>query len=231
MSYVRRPVVLQGEELVFGFRSIRNLGPYWVDSILSGRLQSRAKTTEMQRCISEARGRINNAFARSVATKLQRFGMPTRVSVNKIGKSRIVDPAGNDIGDIDILAIHPATRSIIAIEAKDFEIARTPSEMANELEKLFSGGKGKKSTVELHDRPLCWLRQHLDELLQWPAIDGDPTKRRVIGAIVTSHPLVTPLLSSTSLPVIPLDDLGLKPLGLTIGNGKRSSSRRPHKRR
>jgi hypothetical protein len=46
MSYVRRPLVLQGNELVFGFRSVYRLGPYWVDSLLSGRLQGCAKTSE-----------------------------------------------------------------------------------------------------------------------------------------------------------------------------------------
>ena len=45
MSYVRRPLVLQGNELVFGFRSIYRLGPYWVENLLSGRLQGRAKTS------------------------------------------------------------------------------------------------------------------------------------------------------------------------------------------
>ncbi|WP_040584364.1 hypothetical protein, partial [Sedimentibacter sp. B4] len=51
---------------------------------------------------------------------------------------------------IDVLAVHPATRSIIAVEAKDFEVARTPAEIASELEKLFAGKGEKKATIELH---------------------------------------------------------------------------------
>ena len=70
MSYVRRPLVLQGSDLIFGLRSVLNLGPYWLDNLLSGRLHGRAKTLEMQQCISNVRGSINLAFARSVSTRM-----------------------------------------------------------------------------------------------------------------------------------------------------------------
>jgi len=222
MSYVRRPLVLQGNELVFGFRSIYRLGPYWVENLLSGRLQGRAKTSEMKRCISEARGKINDAFARSVSTRLQHLGLITQVSVKKIGKRRIVDSSGNDLGDIDVLAIHAASRSILAVEAKDFEIARTPVEIANELVKLFSGKKGKKSTIELHSKRVDWLRQHLDEVVLSFGGNSGTAPWRVIGVVVTSDPLITPLVSSSTLPVIPFDDLALDALDLTPSSARRS---------
>jgi hypothetical protein len=227
MSYVRRPLVLQGNELVFGFRGVYRLGPYWVDNLLSGRMQGRAKSREIQQCISESRGKINDAFARAVSAQLQHLGMTTRVSVNKIGKHRIVDSVGNDLGDIDVLAAHPESRSILAVEAKDFEIARTPAEIANELEKLFLGKKGKKSTIELHSKRIDWLREHLDEVALSIGANGGSAPWRVIGAVVTSDPLITPLVSSSALSVIPFDDLALDALGLTPSAVRRSSK---HKR-
>lgn len=208
MSYVRRPLVLQGEELVFGFRSIYRLGPYWLDNLLSGRLQGRANTIEMQRCITEARRKINDSFARSVGARLDSFGLASRLSVNKIAGHRIVDSAGADLGDIDVLAVEPHTRSIIAIEAKDFEIARTPSEIANELEKLFLGKGGKKSTVELHGRRLDWLEKNLDQVVGSFGFGVGTKPWRVIGMIVTSEPLITPLVASSPLPVVTFDNLG-----------------------
>jgi hypothetical protein len=213
-SYIRRPLVQQGNELVFGFRSIYHLGPYWLDNLLSGRLQGRAKTTEMQRCISEARGRINDAFAHSVAARLQALGMTTLVSVKKVGKNRIVDPNGQDLGDIDVLAYHADTRSILAVEAKDFEIARTPAEMSNELEKLFHGRKKKKPTVELHQRRIEWLRNKVTDVVKSMGIDTNGGPCKVIGLIVTSDPLVTPLVEASPLPVVPFDDVELETLGL-----------------
>ncbi len=217
--------------MVFGFRSVYRLGPYWVDNLLSGRLQGRAKTAEMKRCISEARGKINNAFARSVAAKLEDLGMTTRLSVNKIGKHRITDPSGHDLGDIDVLATHPQTRTIIVVEAKDFEVARTPAEIIGELEKLFTGKRGKKPTIELHSRRIDWLRQHLSEVTEFLGADGNGAPWHLAGAVVTSDPLITPLVNNSPFPVIPFDDFGLATLGLVPrGNGSSRSQRKRRRR-
>lgn len=226
MSYVRRPLVQQDEELVFGFRSIYTLGPYWVDNLLSARLQGRAKSSQMRRCISEARREINDAFAFAVSVELQRLGMTTRVSVNKIGKNRIVDVNGNDLGDVDVLAAHPETKSIVAVEAKDFEIARTPAELKYEIEKLFVGKDKKKPTVDLHSRRIEWLRQHLHAVVASLGIEGGADGWRVSGVIVTSEPLVTPLATSTAMQVLPFDDLSVRALGLKARTRRSSPSRR-----
>lgn len=230
-SYVRRPVVQQGSDLVFGFRGIYRLGPYWMDNMLSGRLQSRARTNEMRRCISEARGKINDAFAQSVATKFRGFGMTTLSSVNKISKRRIVDHGGHDLGDVDVLALHSESTSIIAVEAKDFEIARTPTEIAGELEKLFTGKRGKKPTVELHEGRLDWLRHHIDEVLLHMGETGIASDWRVIGLVVTSEPLLTPLVATSRLPVIAIDDLDMKRLRLLTRPSRPREKLRWSKRR
>lgn len=213
MSYVRRPVVQQGSDLVFGFRSIYRLGPNWVENILSGRLQARARTVEMTQFISRTRGRINDQFAQQTARKLESLGFTTRLMVKKIGNRRLVDPTGNEIGDIDILAIHEETNVIVAVEAKDFEIARTPAEIANEVEKIFGGRMGKRPTVELHSRRIEWLHENSSAI----AIDlGFPANQpiKVLGAIVTSEPLITPLMRESQFPVIAIDDLTIESLGI-----------------
>ena len=128
------------------------------------------------------------------------------MSVNKIGGRRIVDHNGNDLGDIDVLGIHSPSRTLVAVEAKDFEIARTPSELAGEIEKLFAGGTAKRSTVELHSRRLKWLSDHLTDVVREMGGQAD-SSWRVAGAIVTSDPLVSPLSISSPIPVIPLEDL------------------------
>lgn len=92
MSYVRRPVVQQGSDLVFGFRTLYRLEPYWVGSLLSGRHQGRAETDEMIKFISQTRRRINDQFAQQVSRKLHRLGFTTRLSVKKFGKQRVADP-------------------------------------------------------------------------------------------------------------------------------------------
>ncbi|MGJ8720851.1 MAG: hypothetical protein ACSHW9_03295 [Salinibacterium amurskyense] len=226
MSFIPRPVVLQGDELVFGYRSVYRLGIHWADSLLSGRLQSRAKTIAMQQFISKARRQVNDNFALSVATRLDRLGFVTQISVKKVGGQRIANSGGEDLGDIDILAVHSKSRSIVAVEAKDFEVARTPAEISNEVEKLFSGNKHKKSTVELHSRRVLWLKQHLETVIASLELVGAASAWRVVGVIVTSDPLITPLVRSSPIAVVPFADLDLDSLNLQDSSRHRSKASR-----
>ncbi|MEP9364359.1 hypothetical protein ABLE68_15435 [Nocardioides sp. CN2-186] len=217
MSYVRRPLVLQGEHLVFGFRSVLNTGPYWYTSLTSGRLQASAKTQAMKAYVSEARGRINDAYAADVAQRLRDLGVTAELAVDKIGGTRIADADGLDLGDIDVLAWHPDTRTVVAIEAKDFEIARTPAEMSHEVVKLFAGKQGKKperSTVEKHRRRIEWLGANLARVLTHFGVDGNADDCSVVGVVVTSDPLVSPLIETSPVPVLAFADLDLDVLGL-----------------
>jgi hypothetical protein len=182
---------------------------------------------------AESAGEIGDGFGDGY----QLFVVAARpISWMPNGTRSVSMPAGMTImgqplawdSSIDVLAAHPESRSILAVEAKDFEIARTPAEIANELEKLFSGKKGKKSTIELHSKRIGWLRQHLHEVVLSIGAEGGPARWRVIGAVVTSDPLITPLVSSSTLPVIPFDDLTLAALDLTPPSARRSPK---HKRR
>lgn len=217
MSYVRRPLVLQGDELVFGFRSVFGTGPYWYSSLTSGRLQASARTQPMKAYISQARRRINDDYAADVAARLRSLGLAAELSVSKIGGVRIADPDGLDLGDIDVLAWHPGTRTVLAVEAKDFEVARTPAEMSHEIVKLFRGKQGKKverSTADKHARRVDWLSGNLAAVLAHIGAEAGPDESSVAGVIVTSEPLVTPLVASSTIPVIPFADLDLDVLGL-----------------
>lgn len=216
-SYVRRPLVLQGDEVVFGFRSVFGTGPYWLSSLTSGRLQASARTQSMKAYISQARGRINEGYATDVAERLRSLGFTAELSVSKVAGSRIADADGLDLGDIDVLAWHPNTRTVLAVEAKDFEVARTPAEMSHEIVKLFRGKQGKKverSTADKHARRVDWLSGNLAAVLAHIGAEAGPSESSVVGVIVTSEPLVTPLVASSTIPVIPFDDLGLDALGL-----------------
>lgn len=230
ISYIRRPLVLQGDEFVFGFRSVLRLGPYWLENILSGRLQGRARTQEMRRLISEARGEISDLFACSVAERLRELGMPARTSVNKIGGRRIVDLSGNDIGDVDVLAVRTEEKMIVAVEAKDFEVARTPTEISNELQKLFVGNGRRKSAIDLHVRRIDWLREHLAEVLVDSGVTEGPEGWTVAGAVVTSEPLITPLVASSPFPVLALEDLCLGALGAADEHGLRRGRNKTRRR-
>ncbi|GIG24650.1 hypothetical protein Cde04nite_08940 [Cellulomonas denverensis] len=138
----------------------------------------------------------------------------------------MVGPDGNDIGDIDVFAFHEASNAVVAVEAKDFEVARTPAEIANEVAKLFTGKDGKRSTVELHSRRIDWLRDNIAIVAADLGLSPD-TKIKVLGAVVTSEPLIMPLVTKSPFPVVAIDDLTSEAVGV---DGARQRSRRRRNR-
>ena len=84
------------------------------------------------------------AFEREVETVLGRSGMPvTGTAVKRICGRRLLSAAGADLGDIDAIALDPASKTIIVAEAKDFELARTPAGLANEAEDLLTATRAQ----------------------------------------------------------------------------------------
>jgi hypothetical protein len=122
--------------------------------------------------------------------------------VKRIGLSRQLE---DHLGDIDVLAADADRRRILVIECKDFATARTPYEMANEMTDLFTGKKGKKSTVEKHCARARWVRENLDEVLSFLKVSGK--KWDVIPLIVADQPLVATYLRSLPILVVSLEEL------------------------
>jgi len=159
----------------------------------------------MRSYIGKMRTRENEAFNDQVADILESDPqLIVRRRVEKVGHTRIERSPGQPLGHIDVLAIDPRRRRIKAIEAKDFEQARTPFELANEIEKLF---EGEDSTIRHHMERIEWLQEHTKELLEWLEVDPRSGRWSVEGIIVVSRPLVTPHFADSPLPVFDVDDL------------------------
>ena len=96
---------------------------------------------------------------------------------------------------------------------------------------MFKGKKGKKSTVELHTRRLDWLRENVAEVVRCLGEDPDDGQWHAVGRIVTSDPLVTPLVETSPLPIIPFVDLDVDSLQLRSSGRRNYTARRRRKRR
>jgi hypothetical protein len=203
LSYVRRPLLLRpsddGSEVVLALRRTYMSPMTWFDAVRSGRLK--AVSPEMKRFIGDARRRLTESFEEDVADALQAPDLNVRRRVKKIGGLRLQDSQRRDLGDIDVLVIAPARRMIVAVEAKDFEVARTPAELSHEVGKLVGN---QKSAEQMHIRRVDWLKSHLREVLGEYGLDASQ-RWTVEGWIVVSERLVSPLLLRSSLPVITLD--------------------------
>jgi hypothetical protein len=118
---------------------------------------------------------------------------------------RRVKEIGDLSGDIDVLVADPQKKRVGVLECKNFKMARTPHEIAYELEKLFEGKHGGKTQSE---KRADWARKHVGDLLERLGLSRENANQwRVEPLIVTSQDLFSPYLQKSSIPVVSLQKL------------------------
>lgn len=213
LSYLRRPFLCRKQggvtEVVWGIRHLYAASQYLLYLCVGGRLK--VQSSEMKKVTGNLRNKQGEEFNDEVADFLeQNLKLVVRRRVRKIGKVKIQGKSG-DLGDIDVLVADPKNFCIKVIECKNFNFARAPHEMKNELEELFMGrlkgnGKWEKSAVEHHQERVDWVHSHLHEVLTW--LHLDPSAHwKVEPLVVTDYELVTPYLWTSSISVISLLEL------------------------
>jgi hypothetical protein len=208
LSCIRRPLIEitgpAGEALLmWSSRRTWFAARYWTELIFTGRLQG--TTQAMKKLRGTIRQDQNKAFEREVAAVFAQSGMPvTGTGVKRISGQRLLSPDGADLGDIDAIALDPASKTIIVAEAKDFEVARIPAELANEAEHLLIGDK---SAVRKLSRRAAWVESHLGLVLRHFSVAATATGWRVVPVIATSRSLVSPNVLEASVPVVTRADL------------------------
>lgn len=188
---------------MWGTRNLSRVGLYIASQCLSGRYEADSK--EMATLVGRIRSEEPHRFGEVVATQMRATSSQwiVRERVTSIGGRRLERFKGQPIGDVDVLVVIPARKRILALEVKDFSLARTPHEMASAHERLFVG---EGSAVAHHQERLDWLRQHLDHVVNTFGCSSKGTWR-VEGAIVSSEQLLTPSIATSPMPVFSLNQL------------------------
>jgi hypothetical protein len=203
LSYMRRPLLARpgsaGEELVWGMRQPEQSGRFLVDLITSERLN--ATSNEMKELMTRLRQAETSAFVDSVADLCRSHDMLVDTSVRTIGGERLARTNGDDLGDIDVLAVDAKTSTIYALECKDLEVARTPAELDNEIRSTFRSGGAKRSAAEKHVERIAWLAARVSAILAHFDIDTESTGWVIEGAIVTDVNVMSPHVAACPLPV------------------------------
>jgi hypothetical protein len=205
LSYLRRPflrVRRDGhEELMSGFRHLFHAAGYLGMICVQGRLV--ANSPEMRTAISEMNDIRGERFTDDVAKLISRQGRIVRVRISEFGEVRMP----SERGDIDVLAIDRADKVLTAIECKDLALARTPQELANQLEGLMRGADNSEGrTVTRHGKRLVWVRQNLPAVLRHFGED-DPDRWKVRGMFVVDEPLFVVHLRNIGMDVVSLESL------------------------
>jgi hypothetical protein len=141
----------------------------------------------MQQFIASIKREASNDFNRRVAEAFSTIGFDdVREQVKRLGKISLQRSGGEDIGDIDVFVIDRSRHVLLAVEVKDFETARTPFELRNEVNKLV----GEGSAATHHAERLDFLRHNMSRVLRELRIDDDPSSWEVRGMVVTSADLL-----------------------------------------
>ncbi len=202
-SYLRRPYLADDEQhIVFGARQCIAAAEYLLHLCTTGKY--RADSPELKDWISKVQTDASDAFVRRVAEIFgDCFGPDNvRIEVNKVGGGRL-GPDGNELGDIDVLAIDESSRRVWLVECKDWGGARTPGELAGEIENLVGSDK---SAIAKHKKRVEWLSQNVEPLL----MDLDLADRgewTLDPLLVVSHSLMGPRLRETEFDVITAREL------------------------
>ncbi|MFA4929390.1 MAG: hypothetical protein WC558_12810 [Patulibacter sp.] len=210
LSYLRRPVIrrptAKGDEYVWGVRHPIDAGRYLCSIIEDERLA--ADSPEMRKLMTRLRQRGAQKFVDNVAALARGLRMDVDTNVKKIGGQLITRSNGQALGDIDVLAADPASKTIYALECKALAGARTPAEVANELTKTFGSGGKKRSAAEKHQERVEWLVGNLPNvLLHLKLRDSDPALWAIVGVMVTDAHVLAPRVATCPLPVCAQADL------------------------
>jgi hypothetical protein len=190
-SYVMRPLVRWGRRVTFGAHHLRAWETYHQQLILTDRLP--VEPGPLRSAMGHVAQRLASHFAASLAKRLDgQSGWRAWSHVWQLGTVNL-----QEIGDIDVLAVYPESRTAFALEAKRMAPGLTPYDAWQELEQ-FHGGR--KRHVPKHSRRVTWLQENAHLLDTEFGGGGSPW--RVVGCIVTSAPMAGATVVDGPLPIV-----------------------------
>lgn len=143
----------------------------------------------MRSWIGAAVNRDGHEFNRTVAAEMQRLGWYARpdVKLTELGGTK-------EMGDVDVLAWHKPSSTILAIECKRLQIARSVGEIGERLAEYttIAPPKAKKTPIQKHLNRMAFLKASPAKLANLTRIPLDQMKLR--SGLVTDH--LVPMLFS-----------------------------------
>jgi hypothetical protein len=206
LSYSRRPLLRRaigdGDEIVWGNRHLYAASRYFFGLCTNGHLE--AETLELRQVMSRRRSEDARAFNDRVAELLGQYANTiVKTRVTRFGRLKMEKAPGQLISDIDVLVADVRRRTLFLVETKDLAVARTPAELANELEELYRGRGGDTAAVDRLIDVASWVQRHRRDVLASLGINTSGLRRwrarqwRVRPLVVVDQELLTPYLVET----------------------------------
>lgn len=187
-SFTRRPVIIRGDEIVWGNRQLFHMIRFTIDLIYNGKLKCRKN--KMKKLISRISNYTGASFNNKVYSKIDSVeGINAFSNVKKVGETYICNAEGNTLGDIDVLFFNEKTKVVVLAEVKNFNLSKNPYEMHMEYKKMFVDEGNKKSFFTKHKNRRVWVEENLEHVLSSYSIESKGWSVKEI--FVVSEPLIS----------------------------------------
>lgn len=222
LSYVRRPLLIRhaptGREVIWGSRNVEMTAKNFLMSLCyGGRLK--ARSLEMKQVMQRIRQLEARDFEARVADTFKNRdpSLEVRPRVWSVNGVPIEAGPGKTLGDIDALVADRENRILMLAEAKDLALARTPIELARELEETFGTAPG--SAANKHLKRTRWIKDRLPMVLSWLGIEDQQISRWVVQPlIVVDDVTMSPFVAQCPIPIRRLQEVDALLDGRALGN-------------
>ena len=214
LSYHLKPLIIKedhDETIIYGLRNVYSSCFNLMNLILKGLYKTDDKTSKkfkkfMGKMLNKKGKEFNEHVFKWFKENLEStekfdFKLWSNVKIDKIAK---VEPK---LGDIDVLLLDKDGKRLFSIECKDVESAKTPRQIAQEIEKFFN----KKDWIKKHQIRDEWIKNNLEALGE--KIGHDLNDYNVFSIFIVSQELPTIYLKKTPIDIIPFSQIkhdGLK---------------------
>lgn len=206
-SFNRRPVIIRGNDVIWGNRQLYHMFLYVTNLIYDGKFSTKNnKMSALIGRISDDRGRGFNQLIVDMIVDMKVFRVDA--NVKKINKRLVADENGCTLGDIDVLIFDEIMRCVYVTEVKDFNFSRNPYEIQLEYQKMFVDGE-KKCYATKHKRRVDWVKEHLDDLKIQYGLRKD-FKWKVKGLFIVSEPLISTQVYGQNIEIISKAELSVE---------------------
>lgn len=201
LSYLRRPLLIHNGIVTWGIRAIHQAGEYLSQICTSGRLKH-VQSQEMKDWQGFIANRLGKQFNSKVAEEVRsNETYDVYEEVKKVNGKKIARHNGEDIGDIDVLAIDGKRKLIFAIEAKCYALSKTAGELGHERDTLFGELNDGTGKIGLHLERTGWLKNHVGDVCEHFKLTAS-SEWRVIPLLVIDIDLLSVNLFESPIKVL-----------------------------
>ncbi|TWU02901.1 hypothetical protein [Stieleria varia] len=203
LSYLRKPLIRRENTLTWGRRSLIQSVRYLCDLVTSGRIKS-PKSEAMRILIGTLANRRGKQYDRKLVGRVSSLsGYIARPSMTEFNGNLMKRADGDPIGDVDVFVLDANTRTILPVEAKAFALAKTPSEVKNEFDALFTDTEDEMCAVSHHLERVAWMQSNIADVLAEFGVDpAEGSRWKIEPLLVLDSDLLSRHLTAPPFPVM-----------------------------